>query len=137
MIQRLLFDGINLQRGRRAVSQAIEFSVLIDADEAESRLTRPNVAMAGTKIAVDLPRRFKLPPAGLVKMFRLLEDLQLFHGSSSRAPLYLRAEESARVIQVGCRSVLDLQAWRRRWKRCLSAAQSTNRSICSRYCQAR
>src|SRR6266852_393181 len=66
MIQRLLFDGINLQRGRRAVSEAIEFSVLIDADEAESRLTRPNVAMAGTKVAVDFPRRFQLPPTGFV-----------------------------------------------------------------------
>src|SRR5260370_36739576 len=62
MIQRLLLDGINLQGCRRAVSQAIEFSVLIDADEAESRLTRPDVAMPRTKITVDLPRRFQLPP---------------------------------------------------------------------------
>src|SRR5260370_14927468 len=58
VIQRLLFDGVYLQCGRRAVSQAIEFSVLIDADEAKSRLAGPDVAIPRTEIAVDLPRRF-------------------------------------------------------------------------------
>jgi len=31
----------------------------------------------------------------------------------------------------------EIQAWRRRWKRCRSAAQSTKRSMWSRYFQAR
>src|SRR5713226_5087540 len=84
VIQRLLFDGINLQGGRRTVSQAIEFSVLIDANETESRLTGPDVTMPRTKIAVDFSRRFQLPPAGFVQMFCLLEDLKLFHGSPLR-----------------------------------------------------
>src|SRR5713226_8035627 len=100
MIQRLLFDGINLQGGRRTVSQAIEFSVLIDADEAESCLTGPDVAMPRAEVAVDFSRRFQLPPAGFVQMFCLLEDLKLFHGSSSQIALYLRTEGTARVNYV-------------------------------------
>src|SRR5258707_12365052 len=98
MIQRLRFDGINLQWSGRAVSQAIELSVLIDADEAESRLTGPDVAMPRTEVAVDLPRRFQLPPAGFMKLFRLLEDLQLFHGSSSQIILYLQIEATAQAM---------------------------------------
>src|SRR5260370_33981708 len=39
-----------------------------------------------------------------MKSFRLLEDLQLFHGSPSQTALYLRAERSARIIQV-CRGM--------------------------------
>jgi len=36
--QRLFFDGIDLQSSRCAVTEAIEFPVLIDADKAEARL---------------------------------------------------------------------------------------------------
>src|SRR5260370_38226525 len=39
-----------------------------------------------------------------MKLFRLLEDLQLFHGSPSQTALYLRAERPARIIQV-CRGM--------------------------------
>src|SRR5260370_19562778 len=35
-----------------------------------------------------------------MKLFRLLEDLQLFHGSPSQTALYLREERPARIIQV-------------------------------------
>src|SRR5260370_13151168 len=52
-IQGLLFDGIHLQRSRRAASQAIDLPILIDSNEAESRLTGMDVAMAWTKIAVN------------------------------------------------------------------------------------
>ena len=83
MIQRLLFDGINLQGGRRPVSQAIEPPVLIGANETEACLTGMDVAMPWTKIAVNSPAWLRFPPTGLVQTFRLLEDLQLFHGSSS------------------------------------------------------
>src|SRR5260370_33862242 len=39
-----------------------------------------------------------------MKLFRLLEDLQLFHGSPSQTALYLREERPARIIQV-CRGM--------------------------------
>src|SRR5882672_2466631 len=82
MAQRFFLDGINLQCGRRAVSQTVEFSALIHSNEAKARLAGPDVAVARTEVAVDFPRRLRLPPTGLVQRIRLLEDLQLFHGSS-------------------------------------------------------
>src|SRR6266581_1066610 len=66
MIQRLFFDGVNLQRGRCPISKVIECSVLIGANEAESRLAWMDMAMARTKIAVNSPVCFRLPPAGFV-----------------------------------------------------------------------
>jgi hypothetical protein len=39
--------------------------------------------VAGAKIAVQAPRRFRLPPKGLVKIGSFLEDLQFRHASSS------------------------------------------------------
>ena len=110
MIQRLLFDGINLQRGGRTVSQTIEFSALIDANETESCLPWMYVAVAWAKIAVNSFVWLRFPPRGLVQLFGLLEDLQLFHASSSQTALYLRAERSARVIQVRGGNVFESQA---------------------------
>src|SRR5207245_4150805 len=78
VIERLFLDGINLQRGGRAMSQVIEFSALIDADEAESRLSRMNVAMPRAKVAVDAAGRFRLPPACFLELRGLLGDLQFF-----------------------------------------------------------
>src|SRR5712692_10511949 len=66
VIQRLLFDGIDLQRGGRAVAQAVELSAFIDANETESRLPRIDVAMARTKIAVRTAVGLRLPPACFV-----------------------------------------------------------------------
>src|SRR6266446_6950175 len=97
MIQRLLLDGINLHCGGGAVSQAIELPVLIDANETESCLAGMDVAVAWAKKAVNPSVWLRFPPRGLVQLFGLLEDLQLFHGSSSQTALYLRAERSARV----------------------------------------
>src|SRR6266851_753963 len=87
MIQRLLFDGVYLQRCRRAIAEAIEFSVLIDAYETKPCLPGPDMAMPRTEVAVDFPRRFSLPPLGFVQLLCLLEDLQLFHGPSSQTVL--------------------------------------------------
>src|SRR5207253_300761 len=114
MIQRLFLDGVNLQRGRRAISQAKELPILIDANETEPRLTGMDVTMAWTKIAVNSSAWLRLPPTGLVQPFCLLEDPQLFHGSSSQTALYLRAARSARAIRVCRGNLFDLQAWRRR-----------------------
>src|SRR6266850_1867912 len=88
MAQRFFLDGINLQRGRRAVSQTVEFSTLIDPNEAESRLAGMNMAVARTKVAVNSAARLRFPPARFVQGIGLLEDIQLFHGSPSETLLY-------------------------------------------------
>jgi hypothetical protein len=49
-----------------------------------------HVAVARTQIAVNAASGFRFPPESFVKLFRLLEDLQLFHGSSSQSILYAR-----------------------------------------------
>src|SRR5882762_3492258 len=87
MIQRLLLDGINLQGGGGAISQAIELPASIDANEAEPRLTGMDVAVAWTKIAMYSSAGLSFPPTGFVQLFGLLEDLQLFHGSPSQTVL--------------------------------------------------
>src|SRR5215472_16027492 len=88
MIQGLFLDGINLQRGWRAVAQAVELAALIDSNEAESGLAGTDVAVARAEIAVNFPVRLRLPPASLVKFPRFLEDLQLLHRPSSQTTLY-------------------------------------------------
>src|SRR5260370_22313293 len=55
MVQRLLLDGINLNGGGRGVAEAVEFSALIDTDEAEARLAFSNVAVPRAEIAMHLP----------------------------------------------------------------------------------
>src|SRR5260221_14603299 len=67
MIQRFFLNGIDLQSRRRAVTQVVKFSVLIDPNEAEASLTRTNMAMAGTEEAVDAAVSLRLPPAGFVQ----------------------------------------------------------------------
>src|SRR5260370_26537603 len=66
MIQRLFLDGINLQRGGRSIAQAVELSAFIDANETESRLSRVDVAMARTKIAVRTADGLRFPPGCFV-----------------------------------------------------------------------
>src|SRR5260370_41756549 len=66
VIQGFLLDGIDLQRGGRAIAQAVELSAFIDANETESRLSRIDVAMARTKIAVRTAVGLRLPPTGFV-----------------------------------------------------------------------
>src|SRR5215471_14480966 len=85
MIQRLLLNGINLQSRGGTVSEIIKLSVLIGADETESRLPWMNVAVTRTKIAVNAAVCFRLPPERFVKFFRFLEDLQFFHRPSSQS----------------------------------------------------
>ena len=69
MIERFFLDGIDLQRGRRSVSQAVELSALIHADEAEAGLAFPDVAMARAEIAMHAAVGHRLPPARLVQRF--------------------------------------------------------------------
>jgi hypothetical protein len=74
MAQRFFFDGINLQRSRRAVAQAIELPSAIHADEAKPGLPRMYVAMTRTKVAVQPAARLRFPPTRFVKLFGFLED---------------------------------------------------------------
>jgi len=74
MIQRFFLDGIDLQRGRRAVAQAVQLAALIDPNETESGLAWIDVAMPGTEIAMDAPAGFRFPPARLVQPLRFLEN---------------------------------------------------------------
>src|SRR6266481_551934 len=107
MIQRLLFDGVNLQRGRRAVSEAIEFPALIDANEAESCLSGMDVAVAWAKIAVNSSVCLRFPPRGLVQLFGLLEDLQLSMDPPLRqyySPRRRGPRESFKLVEGMCSS---------------------------------
>src|ERR1700682_1807530 len=74
MAQRFFFDGINLQRSRRAVAQAIKLAPAIHANEAKPSLPSMYVAMTRTKVAVHSAARLSFPPTGLVKLFGILED---------------------------------------------------------------
>ena len=46
MIQRLFLDGVDLQRGGRAVAEAVKLAALVDANEAEAGLAGTDVAVA-------------------------------------------------------------------------------------------
>jgi hypothetical protein len=81
MIERLLFDGIDLESRRGAVTKAVEFAGLVDSDEAEASLAGIDVAMPGAEVAVDAVVRFRTPPKGLVERARFLKDLQVGHAN--------------------------------------------------------
>src|SRR5258706_13526901 len=109
MIQRLLLDGVDLQGGGGAISQAIELPALIDANEAESRLTGMDVAVAWTKVAMYSSAGLSFPPTGFVPLFGLLEDLKLFHESPSQTVLKLQAEVVAELVQCYKGNVFDVR----------------------------
>src|SRR6266849_5976050 len=109
MIQRLLLNGLDLECGRRAVTQAVKLAAFIDADEAEAGLAGIDVAVARTKIAVDAPVGFRFPPARFVESLGFLEDFQLRHASSFLRLLYALAEEGF-ARQSHCSVELDVSA---------------------------
>src|SRR5712671_761400 len=75
VIQRFFFDGVDLQGGGGAVSQAVKFAAFIDADKTEASLARIDVAVAWAKIAVDAAVGFRFPPTGFVQSLGFLEDI--------------------------------------------------------------
>ena len=79
MIQRLLFDGINLQRGGGGVAKTVELAALVDANKAEAALALADVAVTRAKVTVDAAVRFGLPPASLVQFGFGLQNLQVIH----------------------------------------------------------
>src|SRR5207302_2273269 len=72
MIQRLLFDGINLQSRGRGVAQAIELASLVYANKTEAALPLANVAVPRAQIAVHASVWLRLPPASLVQLGMVL-----------------------------------------------------------------
>jgi hypothetical protein len=99
MIERLLLDGIDLQGCRSTVPEAVEFSTLIDTNEAEAGLAGMNVAMTRAKIAVNATAGFGLPPAALVERVGFLEDLECAQG---RILLPLKSYASPRLAEWNC-----------------------------------
>ncbi len=82
MVQRLFFDGIDLQRSGCRISEAVELAALIRADKAKAALPFPDVAVPGTQIAMHAPLGHGLPPAGLVQGLSFLEYFQVLHSVS-------------------------------------------------------
>ena len=66
MIERLLLNGINLQRSRMRIPQAVKLPALIRAYVAEPSLPLANMAMPRTKIAVHFAASLSLPPASFM-----------------------------------------------------------------------
>src|SRR5215471_6363594 len=79
MIQRFFLDWIDLQRGRRTVTQTIKLSAAIHANKAKSRLSFMNVAMARAKKTVNSLPCFGFPPTPFVEQFGIGKDLKLAH----------------------------------------------------------
>ena len=83
MVERLFFDGIDLEGSGGGVTEAEEFAVLIDADETEAGLAGADVAVARTEKAVDAVVGFGSPPEGFVEGGGFLEDGNVGHGAGS------------------------------------------------------
>ena len=70
MIERLLLDRINVYCGRLRIAEVVKLSTDVLANETESGLILPDVAMARAKIAVQLAPWQGFPPTRLME-FRL------------------------------------------------------------------
>jgi hypothetical protein len=81
MVQRLFLDGIDLQSRGMRVTQAVEFSALVHANEAKSGLPFPDVAVPRAKIAVRFAARLRLPPTGFMQLRGFLKNLKVLQGS--------------------------------------------------------
>src|ERR1019366_1545027 len=68
VVEGLLLDRAHRDRGRPPVPQLQQSSALILADEAEARLSFPDVAMPRAEIAVETAVRHGLPPARLLDL---------------------------------------------------------------------
>lgn len=80
MVERLFFDGVDLDSGGGGVAETVKLAAPIDANEAESGLPFSNMAVARAEITVDFAFRVRSPPPGFVEGFRFLKDLQFGHG---------------------------------------------------------
>src|SRR5260370_13876709 len=94
MIQRFFLNGIDLQSRRRAVTQVVKFSVLIDPNEAEASLTRTNMAMAGTEEAPDAAVNLPPPTTAVRRPLAFFGVVCFFRGSSSIVSYILSPQPS-------------------------------------------
>jgi len=83
VVERLFLDGIDLEGGGGGVTEAEEFAVLIDADEAKTGLAGADMAMARTEKTVDAVVGLGSPPEGFVEGGGFLEDWEVGHGAAS------------------------------------------------------
>src|SRR5262249_44218356 len=81
MIERLLFNRIDLERRGRTVAETKKFSAAIYAYKTETGLAFVDVAVARAKITVDAVAGFWFPPSALVESLFGLQDLQACHVS--------------------------------------------------------
>lgn len=80
MIERLFFDGIDLDGSGRGVTEAVEFAAAIDADEAEAGLPFSDVAVARAEVAMKSAVRVGVPPASFVLGFGWSKNLEWHDG---------------------------------------------------------
>src|ERR1700728_511620 len=79
MIQWLLLDWIDLQRGRVRVAEAIKLPAFVCANEAETGLPLANVAVPRTQVAMDLAVRRGLPPSRFIELLRFVRGFDARH----------------------------------------------------------
>ena len=85
VVERLLLDRVNLQRGGLRVAQVVERAAAVHADEAEAHLPVADVAMPRAQVAVQLAVALGFPPARPVRV-RWKDGSQIRH---RRSFLYL------------------------------------------------
>jgi hypothetical protein len=90
MVEGFFLDRIDLKGGRRGVTEAVEFPVLIDANVAKTGLTVADVAVARAEITVNAAVGFGLPPECFAKLCDRLEDLESGHKRQPLLTLYAR-----------------------------------------------
>ena len=82
MVQRFFLDGINLQRRRMRVPEAIKLAALVRANKAEPRLPLANMAVPRTKVAVHFAVRLSFPPSRFMEFGRPAGNLEGWHLAS-------------------------------------------------------
>lgn len=114
MIQRLFLNRINLNRGGRGVSEAVEFAAFIHANETEAGLAVADMAMPRTKIAMRFVIWLGFPPARFVEFGGLLQDFQIFHGIASTGAGVMFIIRHLLGSRINCKSM-----WNRDNRACL------------------
>jgi hypothetical protein len=82
MVERLFLNGVDLDRRRGSVTQAVKLAAFVHADEAETGLPFADVAVARTKITMRLIVGLSLPPTGFVQCSGFLKNFQIFHSTA-------------------------------------------------------
>src|SRR5438445_1049738 len=107
MIQRLFFNGINLQGRGGRIAQAIKLASLVDPNKTEAALPLADMTVPRTEIAVHAPVWLRFPPASLVQVAFFSQNLQVLHELLGGCPLLylLRISKNGSYI---CHLVKDI-----------------------------